>query len=92
VNVGDPAAIASPVITRSELVLRYRWSSGRQRHHRAHRGVLINMVTRAAGTGSRARSSTRIKPENQWDNIDTTLQQSGVRPKGAAVDYIKISI
>src|SRR5437867_9045390 len=27
--------------------------------------------------------------KTQWDNIDLHLQQNGVRPKGAAVDYIK---
>jgi hypothetical protein len=91
VNVGDPAAIGfagyyyDPSSFQDVQV-----SSGANDITAPTGGVVINMVTKS-GTNRLSGQvlDTYQGKSTQWDNIDTSLQQNGVRPNSSAVDYIK---
>ncbi len=91
VNVGDPAAIGfagyyyDPSSFQDVQV-----SSGANDITVATGGVLINMVTKSGSNRFTGQVlGTYQGDSTQWDNIDEPLQKQGVRPNGAAVDYIK---
>jgi hypothetical protein len=91
VNVGDPAAIGfAGYYYDPSSFSDIQVSSGANDITVPTGGVLINMVTKS---GSNRLSGqvldTYQGKSTQWDNIDTPLQQAGIRPNGAAVDYIK---
>jgi hypothetical protein len=91
VNVGDPAAIGFAGYYYDPSSFQdIQVSSGANDISAPTGGVLINMVTKS-GTNRLSGQvlDTYQGKHTQWDNIDSTLQQNGVRPHGAAVDYIK---
>ncbi len=91
VNVDDPAAIGFAGYYYDPSALQdIQISSGANDITVPTGGVLINMVTKS-GTNrfSGQVLDTYQGKGTQWDNIDTDLQRQGIRPNGAAVDYIK---
>ena len=91
VNVGDPAAIGfAGYYYDPSSFSDIQVSSGANDITVPSGGVLINMVTKSGSNRLTGQIlDTYQSKKTQWDNIDTALQQKGVRPKGAAVDYIK---
>jgi len=91
VNVGDPAAIGfAGYYYDPSSFSDIQVSSGANDITVPSGGVLINMVTKSGSNRLTGQFlDTYQGKKSQWDNIDTALQQNGVRPKGAAVDYIK---
>jgi hypothetical protein len=91
VNVGDPAAIGfAGYYYDPSSFSDIQVSSGANDITVPTGGVLINMVTKSGSNRLTGQFlDTYQGKKTQWDNIDTALQQQGIRPKGAAVDYIK---
>jgi hypothetical protein len=91
VNVGDPAAIGfAGYYYDPSSFSDIQVSSGANDITVPTGGVLINMVTKSGSNRLTGQVlETYQGKKTQWDNIDVTLQQQGVRPKGATVDYIK---
>jgi hypothetical protein len=91
VNVGDPAAIGFAGYYYDPSSFQdIQVSSGANDITAPTGGVLINMVTKSGSNRLTGQVlDTYQGKKTQWDNIDASLQQNGVRPKGAAVDYIK---
>jgi hypothetical protein len=90
VNVNDPAAQGFSMIYYTPTTFEnIQVSSGAQDISVGTGGVFINMVTKS-GTNrpSGLFLQTYQGQETQWDNIDTTLLNSGFRKEAAAVDYI----
>ncbi|HEY7056314.1 MAG TPA: TonB-dependent receptor, partial [Vicinamibacterales bacterium] len=91
VNVGDPAAIGFAGYYYDPSSFQdVQISSGANDITVPSGGVLINMVTKSGTNhfGGQVLDTYQGKG-TQWDNIDADLQRLGVRPNGAAVDYIK---
>jgi hypothetical protein len=90
-NVGDPAAIGfAGYYYDPSAFSDIQVSSGANDITVPSGGVLINMVTKSGSNRLTGQVlDTYQGKKTQWDNIDPSLQQVGVRPKGAAVDYIK---
>jgi hypothetical protein len=91
VNVGDPAAIGFAGYYYDPSSFQdIQVSSGANDITVPSGGVLINMVTKSGTNKFNGQVlDTYQGKKTQWDNIDANLQKNGVRPKGAAVDYIK---
>ncbi len=91
VNVGDPAAIGfAGYYYDPSSFSDIQVSSGANDITVPTGGVLINMVTKSGSNRLTGQVlDTYQGKSTQWDNIDAPLQQVGIRPNGAAVDYIK---
>jgi hypothetical protein len=91
VNVGDPAAIGFAGYYYDPSSFQdIQVSSGANDITVPTGGVLINMVTKSGSNRLTGQVlDTYQGKSTQWDNIDTALQQVGIRPNGSAVDYIK---
>jgi hypothetical protein len=90
VNVGDPAAIGfAGYYYDPSSFADIQVSSGAQDISVPSGGVFINMVTKS-GTNRFQGSGlfTFQGDDTQWDNIDTALQEQGIRPNANAVDTI----
>ena len=91
VNVGDPAAIGFAGYYYDPSSFQdIQVSSGANDITVPTGGVFINMVTKSGTNRFTGQLLDTYQGKNtQWDNIDTTLQQQGIRPNGAAVDHIR---
>jgi hypothetical protein len=90
VNVGDPAAIGFSMNYYEPATFEnVQVTTGAQDISMGTSGTLINMVTRGGTNrfGGQFAGSYQGK-KTQWDNVDETLKQAGLRPEGQAVDYI----
>ena len=90
-NVGDPAAIGFAGYYYDPSSFQdIQVSSGANDITVPSGGVLINMVTKSGTNKFQGQVLDTYQGKNtQWDNIDTSLQSLGVRPKATAVDHIK---
>ena len=90
VNVGDPAAIGFSMNYYEPATFEnVQVTTGAQDISMGTSGTLINMVTRGGTNrfGGQIAGSYQGK-KTQWDNVDETLKQAGLRPEGQAVDFI----
>lgn len=90
VNVGDPAAIGFAGYYYDPSALEeMQVSTGAQDITVPAGGVFINMVTKSGRNDFNAAALfTYQGAGTQWDNIDQTLQDGGIRPEANAVDRI----
>jgi hypothetical protein len=91
VNVGDPAAIGFAGYYYDPSSFQdIQVSSGANDITVPTGGVFINMVTKSGTNRFTGQVlDTYQGKSTQWDNIDSDLQQAGLRPNASAVDYIK---
>jgi len=91
VNVGDPAAIGFAGYYYDPSSFQdIQVSSAANDITVPTGGVFINMVTKSGSNRFTGQVlDTYQGKSTQWDNIDTDLQQLGLRPDASAVDYIK---
>ena len=90
VNVGDPAAIGFSMNYYEPATFEnVQVTTGAQDISMGTSGTLINMVTRGGTNrfGGQVAGSYQGK-RTQWDNVDETLKQAGLRPNGQAVHFI----
>jgi hypothetical protein len=90
VNVGDPAAIGFAGYYYDPSALEdVQVSTGAQDITVPAGGVFINMVTKSGRNDFNASALFTYQGSGtQWDNIDQTLQDEGIRPEANAVDRI----
>jgi hypothetical protein len=90
VNVNDPAAQGFSMTYYTPATFEnIQVSSGSQDITVGTLGVFMNMVTKS-GTNHNSGMGLQTYQggPTQWDNIDTTLKNQGLRPEANAVDYI----
>ncbi len=90
VNVGDPAAIGfAGYYYDPSSFADIQISSGAQDISVPAGGVFINMVTKSGSNRVGGSALFTFQGDDtQWDNIDSRLQQLGIRPNANAVDTI----